>query len=113
MKYQNLKKDSEAFLNGIKIEIDRVDNNPRAVTLTDDVGNILKIQITSYNFEVLVPAAPKMKEVYSVRGNICGVVVNEQFDDKSLAGNRKDELESNTRGSCELQIVKESVPEIE
>lgn len=113
MKFQTIKKDSEVFLNGVNVSIDRVDNSLRSITLTDDVGNVVKVQIASYSMEILVPAAPKMVEKFMLKGNVCGLIVNEQFDDKYSAENRKNEIESNTRSECELTIEKEMVAEQE
>lgn len=90
MKYQSVKKQSEIQLEGVTVEIEKVDNSTRAVIITDAKGQQLRIAYASYCMEVLVPAAPEMEKVYIVKGKVGEVNVPEEtFTDSYEAEQRK------------------------
>ncbi len=96
-------------LSGIEIEIDRTDSSVNEIRLKDADGNFLRISNRSYNMTVEVPAKPKMVKNYAVNGVIAGVKVDEKFEHKYEADNRKEELIAALRYSEETAVKVEEV----
>lgn len=70
MKYKTTKKASDLQLDGIKVELDHVNDNVSLITLTDAAGKTVRIvNKNPYStIRVEVPAPPKMKNIWIVSG---------------------------------------------
>lgn len=92
MKWQRIKKSSDASLAGVLVQIEEVDRSVKAVTLTDAKGNQVKIALDSYSMNVLVPAEPTMKDAFRLHGIYKGLQVREHFAYEHEAEARHREL---------------------
>lgn len=84
MKWVRTKKASEIKLKGIKVESDYVEDCLSAIILTDSEGNSIKIQRESTYYSsvnVLIPAPPKIKKQFVVKGKIDGIEIKPQYFD--------------------------------
>jgi len=113
MEFTSIKNKSEIVLKGVTVEIERHDSVIRAITLTDADGNVLKINHGDYSgLKVMVPTKPKQVEKFAVKGNLLGINVNEQFDDKFEAEQRVNEINRKFDTDVAVQpvMVDEDVP---
>ena len=105
MLWQTVKHSKDVVLQGISIEIDKVNSSFSLVTLTDAAGNKLRIRQESYNMQVEVPAKPEKEKKWAVRGEFKGLQVDETFDGKYEAESRRDDLDSSlTVEETEVEI---------
>lgn len=83
MKWVRTKKASEIKLKGIKVESDYVEDYLSEIILTDSEGNSIKIQRenTYSSVNVLIPAPPKIKKQFVVKGKIDGIEIKPQYFD--------------------------------
>lgn len=77
MKLKRVKSEKEIVLDGVKVNVEFVDNAIRSVHLTDSKGNVLVFSQENYNFSVSVKAPPEMKKVHVITGEIAGVKIHE------------------------------------
>lgn len=90
MKMVEPKTENEIKLDGIKVEITKKNSSVIRVVLRDTSGNILEIGKDGYSdLSVLIPAPPAKKKVWTVKGEIEGIKVNENFEHKFEADARR------------------------
>lgn len=92
MNYESVKKPSDLKLEGITIDVEMRDGAPYAVTLTDAKGGHVKIVRNDYSMSILVPAKAKRVKRWAVRGEVRGLKVDENFEEKYQAQQRCDDL---------------------
>ena len=111
MKYDRITKDSDIDLPGVEVEVDRIDNGIRAVTLRAGDKLVRFVEKSSYEtLEVLVPARPKLKDAYLLTGTILGIPVSEAYEYDFEANSRKNKLEY-ADSNAKLEVVKFQIPE--
>lgn len=111
MNLKSIKKDSDAKLSGITIDIDRVDGSVRRVSLRDDKGGLVVIQ-GDYGVSVSVPEPPKMVKQWRIEGALKGLKFCELFEAKWDAETRLRELGAVDEEGNELQPVEVEIPEV-
>lgn len=93
MNLRAIKVQSDINLEGIAVEIEKVNQSIRSVTLTDAKGHMVKFHC-SYGLEVNVPAEPVKQTQYAIRGKFLGVAdINEQFENEWEATAKLAEIE--------------------
>ena len=93
MKMIEPKTENEIKLDGVKVEITKNGGNVIRVVLRDTSGNILEIGKNGYSdISVLIPAPPEKKNVWNLKSEIAGILVNENFTYEHEARNRRNEI---------------------
>ena len=113
MNLKSIKKDSDAKLAGVTVDIDRVDGLIRRISLRDANGGLLVIQ-GDYGVSVSVPEPPKMVKRWKIAGVLAPqrLPFGEDFEDKWTAEARLRELGFDDHEFVELGgLVEVEVPE--
>lgn len=114
MKLVSAKKSSEVKLNGINVELTIVDGAIKGVTFADADGSIVKCEVDTYSFKILVPAPTEYVKKYRLLGTFCDVVVDKVFSDKWGADQDKRLMEENSMfGKTALEIEEIDVPVVD
>ncbi len=88
MKYITTKKPQEIKLEGINIEVEKVNEDISSLKLTDSKGNILKLNRENYygSIQVYIKAPPKLEKRWFVTGKIGEAeILPKEFDSSSRA----------------------------
>jgi len=94
MNWETIKTSKDAsVLDGITVEVDKTDSSFRSITLLDKSGSKLRVRIDSYNLYIDVPAKPKTEKRWAVKGEYRGLPVDETFEDKYEATQRRNEID--------------------
>ena len=92
MNFDRVKLFSKVALTGVTLDFETRDGTLQSVTITDAKGAVLKIAKDDYSIAALVPAVPKMRKRWAVRGEVNGLKCDERFDDQWSADQRANGL---------------------
>ena len=110
-KLKQVKKASEMQLSGVDVKPEFRDGQLDSVTLTDSVGAVLKIAMSSYSMNAYIPAPPSTEKKFVLAGSVANVAdVRETFDTRWDAEQRQREIADKFREDLELKITEQDVP---
>jgi hypothetical protein len=108
MDWKQIKKGSEVELAGVKIAFEREDGTIKRLTLTDANGKVVRVASTMYGngLEVFTPAPPPVVEKFTVKGEVAGLPIVAQFDERIDAEVKASAL---SRAGIEVTVEPEQV----
>ncbi len=94
-------------LDGVKINIEKVNNSTVAVLLTDQAGHQVKVCQNGYSsLQVCWPAPPKKAKRYVLAGKYLGLAeVREEFESEREADARRREYQDRADGNEEIGLT--------
>ena len=93
MKWVSIKSASDVKLEGIKVDIEQVNNSLSAVIFTDAKGHTCKIVLQSYSMLFVMPEPPKLEDRWLVAGKYDGDEMRKLFDDEYTAREFKNKMD--------------------